>query len=99
MRCICLSAACHALDSEKIAFKPNWVITREIDNAESDSPWLQTFFSTKLTQYKPLDLNSAEYADDFNTTATLGSKNSTARKEYDTETAWFWADLDGETAA
>ncbi|EIE20494.1 acid phosphatase/Vanadium-dependent haloperoxidase [Coccomyxa subellipsoidea C-169] len=55
----------------------------------------QTFFSSKLTQYKPLDLSSAEYANDFNTTATLGSKNSTARKEYDTETAWFWADLDG----
>ncbi|CAL8465032.1 g4567 [Coccomyxa elongata] len=55
----------------------------------------QTFFSTKLTQYKPLDLNSAEYADNFNTVASLGSKNSTARKQYDTETAWFWADLDG----
>ncbi|CAL8465033.1 g4568 [Coccomyxa elongata] len=55
----------------------------------------QSFFATNLTQYKPLDLNSAKYVDEVNIVASLGSKNSTARTQNETESAWFWADGDG----
>lgn len=55
----------------------------------------QAFFASKLTEYKPLQLGSAEYFDNFNTTYTLGSVNSSHRRAYDTNTSLFWADLDG----
>ena len=56
---------------------------------------LQTVFATKLTQYKPLTVDSPQYYENLNITDSQGAINSTARRQYDTNTSLFWADLDG----
>lgn len=56
---------------------------------------LQAFFATKLAQYKPLTVGSPQYNENLNITYSQGAISSTARRQYDTNTSLFWADLDG----
>ena len=56
---------------------------------------LQTYFATKLMQYKPLPVGSPQYYENLNITYSQGAINSAARRQYDTNTSLFWADLDG----
>ena len=57
---------------------------------------LQEYFAAKLTSYAPLQLGTPEYADALNISSTLGAKDSTQRTPYQTDTAFFWEDGDGD---
>ena len=68
-------------------------------------PWLSTmvpFTMKSQSQFRPEPppaLTSTEWADDYNTTRTLGAKNSTVRAPEQTEIALFWTDHSGKQYA
>jgi hypothetical protein len=56
----------------------------------SAKPWMLQS-ERQFLPGRPVDLNSATWAHDFNETKTLGAKNSTTRTSQQTLMARFWA--------
>jgi len=78
----------------------SWRRTRPFFRPPELPQWacLQPFALARCDQFRPPPppaLDSERYAEDFHEVKRLGGKSSTARTQYETQTALFWSDFSG----